>query len=103
MKKSNRNNHDIIENIMGMIPFLFILTMLIFHLIIPAKTFSTAEMRYLVQLPSFNIEKVLNGSYGTRVESYFSDQFPFRNFWVDVQAVSNNVLFKGFNSFNAEK
>ncbi|MEG6521272.1 DHHW family protein [Desulfotomaculum sp. 1211_IL3151] len=79
-----------------MLPFLFILAMFIFHLILPDKTFSKEERRYLAQGPVFETEKVLNGSYGTKVETYFSDQFPFRNFWVHIQEGSNQILFKSF-------
>lgn len=91
---NNKKNFDIIQNILGIIPILFILAMFILHLTLPDKTFSTKEQRYLAQWPTFHIEKVLNGSYGTKVESYFLDQFPFRNFWVHIQEDSNQILFK---------
>ncbi|WP_092471111.1 DHHW family protein [Desulfotruncus arcticus] len=88
-------NLAIIQNIVGMFPLLFILAMFILHLALPDKTFSKEERRYLAQWPVFHIEKVLNGSYETKVELYFSDQFPFRNFWVHIQKGSNQILFKG--------
>ncbi|MDO7785870.1 DHHW family protein [Desulforamulus aquiferis] len=69
--------------------------MFILHLALPDKTFSKEERRYLAQWPDFSTEKVLNGSYGAKVESYFSDQFPFRNFWIHIQEGSNQILFKG--------
>lgn len=62
-----------------------ILVMFIFHLALPDKTFSKEERRYLAQWPVFQIETVLNGSYESKVESYFSDQFPFRNVWVHIR------------------
>lgn len=96
---NNKKNFNIIQNILGMIPLLFILAMFILHLTLPDKTFSIEEQRYLAQCPTFHIEKVLNGSYGTKVESYFSDQFPFRNFWVHIQEDSNQILFKRFQYF----
>ncbi|WP_223376884.1 DHHW family protein [Schnuerera sp. xch1] len=61
--------------------------MLILHFTIPDKTFSKEEQRYLAQWPDFHIEDVLSGSYETKIESYFSDQFPFRNFWVNIYEV----------------
>jgi hypothetical protein len=49
--------------------------MLMLHLVLPDKTFSRDEMRYLAQWPTFHVERVMDGSYKTRVETYFSDQF----------------------------
>lgn len=94
MRINNKKNSAIIQNILGTFPLLFIFAMLILHLALPDKTFSKEERRYLAQWPVFHIEKVLNGSYETKVESYFSDQFPFRNFWVYIQEGSNQILFK---------
>ena len=77
-----------------MLSLLFVLAMLILHLVLPNKTFSKEEKRYLAQWPDFHIEKVLTGDYGTKVESYFSDQFPFREFWVHIQESSKQILIK---------
>lgn len=77
-----------LPNLMRIIPFIFILAMLMLHLILPDKTFSKDEMRYLAQCPAFHFERILDGSYTTKVETYFSDQFPFRNFWVHIQKKS---------------
>lgn len=82
---NKKKNYTIIEKILSMLPILFVLVMLILHLALPDKTFSIEEQRYLTQWPVFQIEKLLEGSYGTRVETYFSDQFPFRNFWIHIQ------------------
>ena len=88
MRTNNKGNFTIIQNIVGMFPLLFILAMFILHLALPDKTFSKEERRYLAQWPVFHIEKILDGSYGAKVEAYFSDQFPFRNFWVHIQEES---------------
>ncbi|HHX61459.1 MAG TPA: hypothetical protein GX707_12230 [Epulopiscium sp.] len=82
---NNKKEFVIIQNILDMVPLLFILSVLILHLALPNKTFSKEERRYLTQWPALHIEKILNGSYGATVESYFLDQFPFRNFWVHIQ------------------
>ncbi|ABR48144.1 conserved hypothetical protein [Alkaliphilus metalliredigens QYMF] len=92
MRINNKKNCIFIQNMVCMLPFLFILAMFILHLVLPDKTFSIEEGRYLAQWPDFNIENVLNGSYVTRVESYFLDQFPFRNFWVEIYEGFNKIL-----------
>ena len=93
MRINNKKNCTIIQNIVCMFPLLFILTMFILHLALPDKTFSQEERRYLAQWPVFDIETVLNGSYESKVEAYFSDQFPFRDVWVHIQEGSNQILF----------
>lgn len=93
MRINNKKSCAIFKNIVSMFPFLFILAMLILHLALPDKTFSKGERRYLEQWPDIYIENVLNGSYKTSIESYFSDQFPFRSFWVHIYESSNQVLF----------
>lgn len=94
MRINNKKNCAMIQNIVCVLPLLFILAMFILHLVIPDKTFSKEERRYLAQWPVFHIEKVLNGSYETKAELYFSDQFPLRNFWVRIEEGTNQVLFK---------
>ncbi len=90
----NKKSLAVICNIVCVIPLLFILAMLILHLTLPEKTFSKEERRYLAQWPVFHTEGIIDGSYVTKVETYFSDQFPFRNFWVQIQEGSNQILLK---------
>jgi hypothetical protein len=46
-------NFDIRKNFLGVVPILFILAMFILHLVMPNKTFSKEERRYLNQWPCF--------------------------------------------------
>lgn len=80
-----------LQSIIRVIPFLFILVMLMLHLVLPDKTFSKDEMRYLAQWPAISVERLLDGSYTTKVETYFSDQFPFRVFWVHIQTDTSKI------------
>lgn len=89
----HKKNYVIIKNVAGILPFLFILAMLILHLALPNKTFSKEEQRYLAQWPSFYVDNVLNGSYEIKVEAYFSDQFPFRSYWIRIHEGFSQLLF----------
>ncbi|WP_312810793.1 DHHW family protein [Sedimentibacter sp.] len=91
MRKNNKRSCIILQNIISVFPFLFIYAVLILYVALPDKTFSKEEQRYLAQWPDFYVENVLNGSYENKVESYFSDQFPFRNFWIHIYEVSNQT------------
>ncbi|KUO58672.1 MAG: hypothetical protein APF84_09385 [Gracilibacter sp. BRH_c7a] len=93
MRINSKKKLALIQNGWGMLPFLLILALFILHLALPDKTFSQEERRYLAQWPVFDIETVLNGSYESKVEAYFSDQFPFRDVWVHIQEGSNQILF----------
>lgn len=88
----NRGNFAMLRHAVGMLPFLLILVMLICHLALPDRTFSKEERRYLAQWPVFYIEDVIDGSYERKIESYFSDQFPLRNFWVYIEESSRGIL-----------
>ena len=91
MRINKLRNFAVIQNILSLFPLLLILGMFILHLALPDKTYSQEERRYLAQWPVFHIETVLNGSYETKIESYFSDQFPFRNVWVYIQQGFNQI------------
>ncbi|BAE85404.1 hypothetical protein SDC9_10856 [bioreactor metagenome] len=92
IRMKNKGNFAMLRHAVGMLPFLLILAMLILHLALPDKTFSKEERRYLAQWPVFHIEEVIDGSYERKVESYFSDQFPLRNFWVYIEKSSRRIL-----------
>jgi hypothetical protein len=83
---------SILRNIVYILPLLFMFTILILHLALPEKTFSNEERRYLQQWPAFHVERLFDGSYETKMESYFSDQFPFRSFWIHVYSMPQNTL-----------
>ncbi len=80
---------SVLRGIVYMLPLLFIFTVFILHLVLPEKTFSKEERRYLEQWPTFHVGRWVDGSYETKMELYFSDQFPFRSFWVHVYSQTN--------------
>lgn len=83
---------SVLRDIVYILPLFFIFTILIVHLVLPEKTFSREERRYLEQWPTFQVGRLLDGSYETKVELYFSDQFPLRNFWVHVYTMQQTIL-----------
>jgi hypothetical protein len=66
-------------------PFLFIIAMFLLHLALPERTYSKDEHRYLTQWPVFHMAGITDGSFMVKTEAYFSDQFPFRNLWIQIQ------------------
>jgi len=58
------------------------------------KEVSVSERRKLTQLPKINIERVLDGRYMNEFESYCQDQFPFREVFRKVKAITAINLFQ---------
>lgn len=50
-------------------------------LIVPDKTYSENENRYLQTRPQFSVNKIFSGELQQELTDYFSDQFIKRDFW----------------------
>jgi len=74
----NIKSRSIIKSLKYTWHFIYILLILIAFLIIPKRSFSVEEHRYLAQWPKFNIEKILSGEYQKSIDLYISEQFPLR-------------------------
>lgn len=72
--------------------FVFGLSVLSFCL--PDRERSQEENRTLAQWPSYSWEAVKDGSFMTKVEAYFTDQFPLRDSWTTLQARCEQLLGK---------
>ena len=66
-------------------------------LLTPDKTFSEQENRYLQQRPSFTFSSFFSGEYTEKLESYLTDQFPFRDQWVRLKARCELLMGKKSN------
>ena len=51
-------------------------------LLLPDRTFSANENRYLQQVPRLTADRVLSGRFSEEAEKYESDQMAFRDFWM---------------------
>lgn len=84
-------------------PFIVIMVMIIgvFSSIQVTKEntkFSDWENRYLEQKPKFTMESYLDSSFGKDYESYVNEQFPMRKKWIQVKAVTEQILGKVENN-----
>ena len=64
--------------------FLFVMGLMYF--LLPKKTFSDLEKRYLAEPPAFTAESVLSGNWGDEAETYLADHMPGRDFFVGLNA-----------------
>jgi hypothetical protein len=55
----------------------------IFKIVLPSQQLSEEEKRTLRQQPVFTVDSLLKGQYTQEYEEFFSDQFPFRSFFIN--------------------
>lgn len=67
----------------------------IYKVLTPDYETSEVENRSLAQKPKFTLESFVDGSYTKDFETYFTDQFPGRNVWlesyIDYQRITNKT------------
>ncbi len=106
MKKLGISNAILLIFAVGIIAF-FSLS----YLFVPQKSFSEYENRKLQTMPSFSIEKLLDGTYTHQLHDYFSDQISLRTQMIEAKAVvelllgkkENNSILLGKNNYLIEK
>ncbi|MBO5896323.1 MAG: hypothetical protein J6Q83_03405 [Clostridia bacterium] len=86
-----------LKPIMPSVAFLLVLLLLSATLFVaPKKGYSENEKRILAQAPQFTLERLADGKFTKDLESFVSDQFPLRDFFVGVNSYFN--LISGRNS-----
>ena len=64
--------------------FMGVLTLLFF--VLPKEEYSSSEKRQLEEFPQFSWSSLMDGSLGSSIETYLSDHFPGRKFFVGLNA-----------------
>ncbi len=84
---------------------LFLLAGILLHLLLPDRKFSENENRYLEPAPKLSWKALFSGSFTRDFEKYITDEFPFRDRWLDLKSrterlcgkTENNGVFFGKN------
>lgn len=71
-----------------------VLILAVASIIKPDVRFSEEENRILTEMPKLNKESLADKSYMTDLESYTSDQFIMRDFWIKMKVQSDLLLGK---------
>lgn len=71
-----------------------VLVLSLTFLLSPKQEFSENENRYLAKLPSLEWEDIKSGQYMEDLSSWFSDHFPFRNFFMGLKAKAEITIGK---------
>ena len=77
---------------------LFFLGGSVVNLVWPYQEFSASENRFLAKMPDFSWKSLINGEFTTDFETFLTDQFPLREFWVSVKSDSERWLQKKENN-----
>ena len=73
-------------------------TLILLNFIIPNKSFSEQENRFLKTFPKFEMKKLVDGKYTEDLNDYINDNFIFRNLFVKLNSVFNLSLGKTENN-----
>lgn len=73
---------------------LFTGAVLAINLLTPRKAFSESENRMLQQFPTFSLQALGSGQFASQFESYLSDQFMGRDYWIGLKSDSDLALGK---------
>ena len=65
---------------------------------IPDRAFSETENKDLTQIPTFTVERLMDGRYTADIADYMADQFPGRDFFIRVKAAAEMLLGKMSNN-----
>lgn len=86
--------HEKIKNMLNVLLPTFVLVVFsITSMTKSDQTYSMSERRVLKQKPTFSIKDLENGNYMSAFEEYMLDQFPARDFFRTVKAITNHYGF----------
>lgn len=73
--------------------------LILWNFFTPTKSFSENENRYLAKLPTFTINKLINGEYMNQLDEFVNDQFVFRDSWIHLKTnIERAILKQDINS-----
>ena len=114
-EKNLKKRRPAIHEILSTLLFLSIIYVFaVIMLFMPDKDYSEEENRSLEQFPALSseisgnildriskgkfLDRLLSGEFNSDMVSYFSDQFPFRNTFIGIKALSECIMFGGENN-----
>ena len=87
-------NKKALKRIIALVFIIFFIIIVILNVITPSKDFSEQENRMLEQRPKFSVKSLLKGDFTKKYEKYISDQFAFRDFWVELKSNCDKLMGK---------
>lgn len=73
---------------------LFMVLAIALNIFMPDKEYSESENRMLAQAPEFSLTNLASGKFMTDMEDYVTDQFVFRDQWINLKVLEDMALGK---------
>ena len=73
---------------------LFMVLAIVLNIFMPDKEYSESENRMLAQAPEFSLTNLASGKFMTDMEDYVTDQFVFRDQWINLKVLEDMALGK---------
>lgn len=93
-KKIKMESGRMADRITVLLSLFCILGFMILLPVLPKKEFSENENRYLSAFPQLTFKSVKDGSFMEDVETYLSDHFPMRDFWIGLRGETERSIGK---------
>ncbi|MBO5461302.1 MAG: hypothetical protein J5983_05860 [Ruminococcus sp.] len=94
-KRQRRNrNTTVLYKAMAIIFCAVIAFLTVISIIIPDKEYSAEENRVLAEFPDFSFQNLMDTKYMTGLESYVSDHFVLRDFWINIKVKCDLLVGK---------
>ncbi len=92
MNKKNINKKLRTEICMGIFFVITIFLLSVFNIVAKDRDFSKKENRVLAGNPVITFSSIKDGTFMKKFESYLSDQFAFRDFYMNIRSISELAL-----------
>ena len=77
---------------------IFIFGLAIGNVFIADKSFSANENRYLASMPEISLDNIFNNDFDEEFDTYFNDQFIFRDQWIMLKSLYQQVTLNIANN-----
>ena len=72
----------------------FLSVMCLFLVLVPGKSFSEKEKRYLEEPPRLTVKSLLSGEFGEKAENYAADHLPMRDLLIGLSADLDRLMLR---------
>ncbi|MCR5743768.1 MAG: hypothetical protein K6F92_08655 [Lachnospiraceae bacterium] len=96
-KNKKKKKNEVFYKVFGVTFGAVVLGLSVFTLAYPDSDYSSAEKRYLAQIPELNVDTLADGSFMAGLEDYEADQFPFRAAVMQMRAGLDETMGKAIS------
>ncbi|MBQ0066514.1 MAG: hypothetical protein KBT48_12190 [Firmicutes bacterium] len=80
-----KKDEQLLKRLLGIFCAILLVITMVINLVLPDRAKSDVENRSLQTFPTLSMDSVLDGSFETSMNDWFSDQFVGRNFFIHVR------------------